>query len=367
MTFAATGLSAAEIAAIEAAAAQAAAASATAAGGGAIAAETAIPALTEMVAPAAVDAAIPEIATSAADSIASQAVGDAGISDTMSGIADQTANNIGADAINPSMQSVNQPVADPSYAAENAVTKMSPDSPMSAENYVDAGQMGAGQPSIADQMAYQANNVGNKMSEWGGKAMDALTDPKTLAGAGVNLGGTLMQQGALDAEQAKKAKEHEANMRLIGEESDKLNGAIGAWGRDYLSPEGMASTQAESEAALNDTLGKMLASANKDSTAPNGAMSSDFTKAMADGSANAANNSSTYAKLMAKAQAPAFANINSQIGALRANNDAMSAQSRINGIGAIDRASQQNLNPNTGAMIGGSVLQGLGSAVGKTK
>lgn len=361
MTFAATGLSAEAIAAIEAAQAAAAAAG-TVAAPVAEAAAAAAPALVEAAAPVAAEAAAP--AASIAEAAAPENIASA---------IEQTANTAGSQmpgnavveqvpSMDPvsSMQSVNQPVVDPNYAS-------APNAPMSAESYIDAGGMGQGSPSIADQVQNLANKSGESLKNFGSKAMDALTDPKTLAGAGLNMGGTLMQQSALNAEEAKKQKEHDANMASIAKESDNLSRAIGGWGQQYLSADGMESSRAQSESDLNKTLGDILSSADRSTSAPNGNVSDEFTKAMGEGAARSADNATTYAKLMAKAQAPAFANVQSQIGALRANNDAMSAQSRINGIGAIDRASMGNLNPNTGAMLGGSVLQGIGSSVAKSK
>lgn len=376
---------AAIIAAIEAAQAAAAeqAAAAAAASAAAPAVEAvAAPAMMEVAAPAAAEAMTPELTSAATNSIAQDSISNAladianGTAAEMSPTAAQSASTPVVDQVS-SMQSAVQPAMDPGYYSPQGMDTTGSMAPPS----MDAPMPAAGQSSGANLMngmdaqelnparaaAGPANSITDSIGRFADKAVDALTDPKNLVGSGLNLAGTAMQQSALDAEQQRQNKEHDARMAEISKESDNLNRAISGWGQEYLSADGMEHSRQQSEDDLNKTLGQMLASANKDQGGPNGAVSGDFTKAMAEGAARAGDSATTYAKLMAKAQAPAFANINSQIGALRANNDAMSAQSRINGIGAIDRATTGSINPSAGAMLGGSALQGLGSAVSKSK
>jgi hypothetical protein len=153
-------------------------------------------------------------------------------------------------------------------------------------------------------------------------------------------------------------------MRMIGEEGDKMTGAVNDWAAEYMSPAGMQAENDRSEASLNKSLSDMLGSANTNDTTGVGYMPKEYGDIRARDALSSSQSAADYAKKMAAAQAPAFANMSANLAGSKAQQAMMNGTSRMNGIGAIGRA-EQSPSPNPAGMIGGSIVSGLGGAIGK--
>lgn len=291
-------------------------------------AETALPALAESALPGVTEAALPTIA-------------DGGISGAVESISDPFAQSL--------QSSLNSgQIADPGLMNGMDAQALNPQHAMA----------GAQQAGIGD-------SITNTLSRMGDETIKSLTDPKTLAGAGLNAAGSLWQQAALDAEQERLNKEHQKTMDQIAAEGEKMSSDLTGWGERYLSASGDAARQAEEEEKSLTSMQRLMASGEKSNVTPVGKMPGDYTTDRANQMATALTGAADYARRMSKLVAPSLVSDAAQrdLASIGASNS--SNLSRMQGLGAIGRATQQNADPSASGMIGGALLQGAGNLVAR--
>jgi hypothetical protein len=361
----------AAIAAAAAAAAEAAAAEAAAAGAGVAASNAAAASAAEAAAASTAASAAPAI--EAAPALAST---DAGITSAMDGVANGVMAEAGGviSPVSPAFSSaeaaIDSGVADAAMAtpaleaapgAAPAVPEALPVTeiaPNAGTATVDAGFDAAAAPGAAP--VEPAGTMSDTMSKYASDAGKVLTDPKVVVPAAMSGGSALWQQSILDAEQERLKKINEDSQAKALAKSGEISDAVNKWALENMSPEGM---QANQDAAYGDLSGDYsgyLAAAEHDPGGPSGAMPSEYSAALAGGQADASQAAADYAKKMAKMQAPAFANLKSNIGELgvaRTAGNALSDMRSAGKIGAIESKDMQGSN----GLLGASALRGLGA------
>lgn len=310
-----------------------------------VAAVNALPALAEA---APVMTELPALSEAAAPMVADAATA-AEAAPTISGAVEQQASAI-TDPWAQAFQQSAQPVAQ-----QNAGPGLM--------NGIDAQELNAAHAMSGAQP--QPFSIADTMSKMGDETVKALTDPKTLAGAGLSMAGSLWQQSALDAEQERLDKENKKILGEIAAEGDKMTRGLTDWGGRYLSADGMNARHSEAEADANKSMAEILGSAAPSDGSPVGKMSGDYIKDRADMMANAATGAADYARKLSKMVAPGLVNDRAQTELAQIGAANSSALSRIQGLGAIGRADQQNASPNPLGMVGGQLLQGAGNVVAR--
>lgn len=245
-------------------------------------------------------------------------------------------------------------MAAPQDVGANAPTDIAQDGTVNVQAGMDAAAApgGGGSPSITDQLA-----------DYGKSVVKEMMTPKSMLPAAASAGSAAWQQSNIDAEQERQNAANTEAMNRVRASGDKINASVNKWASENLNPTAM---QANTDQAYNDltsSYDQFLAGANRNSGAPAGSLSTDYTKAISDGMTGASQKAADYARKLAKTQAPAFANLKSNLGELILQRDAGSALSDANSAAAIGRATAQTQNGGAG-MLGAAALRGLGQGLG---
>lgn len=205
-------------------------------------------------------------------------------------------------------------------------------------------------------------SIADKMGEWAGKAGETLTSKEFLAPLALNALGSALSSSGYDDVSGNVDSTLQESKGEVGRETDRSNDAINSYGKNYLSPEAIQRNQDEAYAKLASDYVENQDRAQKDLGGVVGNTPGEYSKAMADAAINSSSEAADYARKLAKAQAPAFADMNANIGEMVAGRETSDAASNMrnagytgmNALGEVDGSKKQ---------LAGAALSGLGSGL----
>jgi uncharacterized membrane protein YqiK len=148
----------------------------------------------------------------------------------------------------------------------------------------------------------------------------------------------------------------------VKNEEARSNKAVEDWGSGYLSPEAMQKNQDEAYAKLAADYVGNQDRAQQELGGVAGATPDEYSKAMAGASANSSQEAADYARKLAKAQAPAFADLNTNIGEMKANRETTDAMSNMKAAGAEGYNALGSV-PGDPKLLAAAALRGLGGGL----
>lgn len=349
---------AAAILAAEEAAAAAAASSAAGMAAGAGAGASAAGAAGAGAGAMAADAATAEaIAAAAAEQAAAQQAAGAAAAASQSGAQAGT----GAQAALAADQMSGASIADAMAQTANAASSQLPVSEIAAQPAIPTVQAGA-DLSAAPGAAPNAS-ITDTIGDYASKLGNTLVSPEFLGPLALQGLGSAMSYQGIDSGSDYVQETTDLAKDVVAGEQKKSNRAITDWGSDYLSPDAIQKNTDEAYVKLATDYVSNQDRARQDLGGVVGNTPDEYAKAMAGASANSSQEAADYAKKLAKAQAPAFADLNSNIGEMKANRTTADALSDMRQAGATGYNALGAV-PGDPKMLGGAALRGLGSGLG---